>query len=142
MADQTPHRCDEGCVCPVDGKPLLYWPVGGHHACQDPDCSNAHGVVEPDVVSALTARIRAIQRSAPATPAEAATALDDALQPGGAGVIVCYARCWACQFDEHHNPPKPHPWADADDLEHAKNTGQQPPIGNCACHCAKETTPG
>lgn len=86
-------------------------------------------------VSALTARIRAAQENAPKTPEEAAEQLAEAL--AGPGLIVCYTRCWACQFDEHHQPPRPHTWADADDIAHAKNTGQPTP-GNCACHCAKE----
>lgn len=53
------------------------------------------------------------------------------------GVIVCYARCWACQFDQHYAPPQPHPWADDEDREHAAATGQPEPTGNCACPCAK-----
>lgn len=36
------HRCDEQCVCPVDGKAMWYAPSTGRHACQDPDCVNAH----------------------------------------------------------------------------------------------------
>jgi hypothetical protein len=40
----TAHRCDDECVCPIDGKPLIYWPAGNQHACQDPDCVNAHGL--------------------------------------------------------------------------------------------------
>lgn len=39
------HQCDDECVCPLDGKPLLYAPASNEHACQDPDCANAHGVV-------------------------------------------------------------------------------------------------
>lgn len=42
------HRCDDECVCPLDGKPLLYAPASDQHACQDPDCTNAQGI--PDVV--------------------------------------------------------------------------------------------
>lgn len=41
----TAHQCDGECVCPLDGKPLLYAPASGEHACQDPDCANAHGVL-------------------------------------------------------------------------------------------------
>jgi hypothetical protein len=33
-----PHVCDEGCVCPEHGTPLLYWPFGGEHACQSSSC--------------------------------------------------------------------------------------------------------
>lgn len=39
------HQCDDECVCPLDGKPLLYAPASNEHACQDPDCANAHGVL-------------------------------------------------------------------------------------------------
>jgi hypothetical protein len=38
------HTCDEQCVCPLDGKPLLYAPGWRAHACPDPVCPNAHGV--------------------------------------------------------------------------------------------------
>lgn len=55
----------------------------------------------------------------------------------GIGAIVCYTKCWACQFGDHFDPPKPHPWADIDDIEHARNTGQAEPTGVCACSCAK-----
>lgn len=39
-----PHRCDERCVCPVDGKQMFYSATESQHACQDPDCENAHGM--------------------------------------------------------------------------------------------------
>lgn len=68
---------------------------------------------------------------------ELAKQLLAALQ-GETPAIVCYSRCWDCQFDQHHNPPKPHPWADDEDREHAQATGQPAPTGNCACHCAAE----
>lgn len=45
-AKRHSHRCDERCACPVDGKPMLYWPAGGEHACQDPECRYAHGAVD------------------------------------------------------------------------------------------------
>ena len=38
------HFCDDACVCPVHSRPLLYWPSGDEHACQDPDCRYAHGL--------------------------------------------------------------------------------------------------
>ncbi len=37
------HTCTERCVCPEDGKPLIYWPAGDEHACQDVDCRYGHG---------------------------------------------------------------------------------------------------
>ena len=70
------------------------------------------------------------------TPEEAATLLA-ALQ-GQAPAIVCYSRCWPCQFGQHYDPPQPHTWADDEDRAHAKATGQHEPTGNCACHCAKQ----
>jgi hypothetical protein len=36
--------CDERCVCPVHGTPLLYWPAGDDHACQDVNCHYGHGM--------------------------------------------------------------------------------------------------
>lgn len=78
----------------------------------------------------------------PVTPAQAAALLDAAVK--GSGAIVCYSRCWACMFGQHRNPPRPHPWWDSEDAEHAEATGQPAPTGNCACPCARtaeEPTP-
>lgn len=58
------------------------------------------------------------------------------------GAIVCYTKCWACMYGSHFDPPRPHPWADADDREHAANTGQPEPTGNCACQCARTPEDG
>lgn len=41
-----PHHCDERCACPRHGTPLIYWPAGNDHACQDPACEYAHGVMK------------------------------------------------------------------------------------------------
>lgn len=49
-ASRRPHRCDERCVCPLDGKPLLYGLSTDEHACSDPDCANAHGIQEPSML--------------------------------------------------------------------------------------------
>ena len=38
------HVCDDGCVCPVHGTPLIYWPHGDDHACQDVTCRYGHGM--------------------------------------------------------------------------------------------------
>lgn len=38
-----PHRCDESCVCPVHGTPLIYSPHWDDHACQDVNCRYGHG---------------------------------------------------------------------------------------------------
>jgi hypothetical protein len=43
MADK-PHRCDDRCICPVHGTPLIYWPAGDDHACQDAGCQYGHGM--------------------------------------------------------------------------------------------------
>lgn len=40
------HKCIEGlCICPVHKTALYYSPNSGEHACQDPDCIHAHGVI-------------------------------------------------------------------------------------------------
>lgn len=57
------------------------------------------------------------------------------------GAIVCYSRCYPCMFESHFDPPKWHTWADADDIDNAKDTGQPDPrFSRCACHCAKAAT--
>ena len=40
----APHICDDGCVCPVHGTALIYWPTGDDHACQDIACKYGHGM--------------------------------------------------------------------------------------------------
>lgn len=58
------------------------------------------------------------------------------------GVIVCYARCWACQFGQHFDPPKAHTWMDEDDAAHAGVTlpvDPNEPGRLCGCDCAKIT---
>ena len=44
-SDVRLHRCDDRCVCPIDGLPLLYARSIDQHACQLPDCVNAHGLI-------------------------------------------------------------------------------------------------
>ncbi len=43
-------------------------------------------------------------------------------------MIICYAKCWPCQFaeDDSQHLAEPHTWMDVDDLDHAKETGQVP----------------
>ena len=41
------HECDERCVCPVHGTPLLFAPGKDDHACQDIACVHGHGGVTP-----------------------------------------------------------------------------------------------
>jgi hypothetical protein len=56
--------------------------------------------------------------------------------------IVCYTKCWPCNFGDHYDPPQWHTWADSEDVEHAQNTGQPDPrTSRCGCDCAdaKET---
>jgi hypothetical protein len=63
------HHCDGACVCPVHGTPLIYWPYGDMHACQDITCIHGHGLTSetlrdgtdaglPCVAAALTGRQR------------------------------------------------------------------------------------
>jgi hypothetical protein len=55
--------------------------------------------------------------------------------------VVCYTRCWSCQFDYHQKPPKAHTWMDKEDAEHAGHPWPLPPevaaAKPCACPCAK-----
>lgn len=53
-------------------------------------------------------------------------------------VIVCYAKCYACMYGHCFDPPQAHIWADSEDIEHARATGQEEPTGLCACPCAQE----
>lgn len=53
------------------------------------------------------------------------------------GLIICYSTCWSCKFDCHFDPPQWHSWADEDDIEYAKTTGQaDPSMQKCGCSCA------
>lgn len=36
--------CDEQCVCPVHGTPLIFWPAENRHACRDVNCRHGHGM--------------------------------------------------------------------------------------------------
>jgi hypothetical protein len=47
--------------------------------------------------------------------------------------IICLAECWACLCRQHYDEPVLHIWWDEDDVEHARNTGQEPPTGWCGC---------
>lgn len=38
------HTCSEKCVCPRHSTPMIYWPRGDEHACQDVDCLYGHGI--------------------------------------------------------------------------------------------------
>jgi hypothetical protein len=73
-----------------------------------------------------------------ATPDQVA-ALTAAIKSGDA--IVCYSKCWPCQFGQCSDGP--HTWMDDDDREHA---GIPAPTGHaeraafaaehpCGCHC-------
>ena len=55
------HRCHDGCVCPIHRTPLLYAPAHDQHACQDPKCVHAHGIVgpSPEEVRSVFADIQA-----------------------------------------------------------------------------------
>lgn len=55
-------------------------------------------------------------------------------------IIVCWAKCWACQFGQHFDPPEWHTWADEDDVSHALATDQPDPSGGrCGCPCSQVT---
>lgn len=49
MTAHLPHRCTDRCRCPIHETPLVYWPAGDDHACQNADCEFAQGFkpVEP-----------------------------------------------------------------------------------------------
>lgn len=56
--------------------------------------------------------------------------------------IVCMTKCWWCMFDSHFDPPKWHTWADDEDIEHARDTGQPDPrASRCGCYCANVSPP-
>lgn len=38
------QKCDEHCLCPIHHTPLIYWPAGDDHACQDVDCRYGRGM--------------------------------------------------------------------------------------------------
>jgi hypothetical protein len=40
--------CDDRCVCPVHGTPLIYSPAGDEHACRDVNCRHGHGMAVTD----------------------------------------------------------------------------------------------
>jgi hypothetical protein len=67
---------------------------------------------------------------------EKAKEITDAIDRGDA--IVCYTKCWACTLGQHVEPAEWHTWADKDDIEHAKDTGQpDPSTSRCGCWCAE-----
>lgn len=47
MSKRPLHECDEHCACPVHGTPMIYWPAGDDHACQDVTCKHGHGGWNP-----------------------------------------------------------------------------------------------
>jgi hypothetical protein len=56
--------------------------------------------------------------------------------PAASGIVVCYTKCWSCQFGEHTKAW--HTWADEEDVAHAKATGQADPTQQrCGCYCQK-----
>lgn len=81
---------------------------------------------------------------APKLTPEAAAEIVAAIKSGDA--IVCYAKCWPCQFGQHDTYPKPHTWMDAEDIEHAGLTAPTTPEAwaelakdkPCGCHCMAE----
>lgn len=41
------HSCDDRCICPIHGTPLLYSANKDDHACQDVHCKHGHGGLTP-----------------------------------------------------------------------------------------------
>lgn len=66
-------------------------------------------------------------------------------------IIICYSRCWQCQFAEkkRDHPRKAHTWMDDEDIEYRGDKVPSTPeewtaLGEkqpCACWCAKPTVP-
>jgi hypothetical protein len=77
------------------------------------------------------------------TPKQAAEIVD-ALRLGNS--IVCYAKCWPCQFGQCSD--EPHTWMDDEDREHAGIPADKPlaelaaerPCG-CRCNAANVGDP-
>lgn len=62
----------------------------------------------------------------------------EAIAAGGA--VVCYAKCWECQFGDHYDPPRAHTWMDDEDAAHAGVTlpvDPNLPGKLCGCSCAR-----
>lgn len=52
--------------------------------------------------------------------------------------LVCYSKCWSCNFGEHFDPPQWHTWADDEDVECARDAGQPDPTSQrCGCWCVE-----
>lgn len=55
--------------------------------------------------------------------------------------VVCFTRCWSCQFGECFEPPKAHTWMDKEDADHAGHPWPLPEDiaakNVCACSCAR-----
>lgn len=67
---------------------------------------------------------------------ERAAEIVAALQKGAA--IVCYSKCWPCQFGQHDSAP--HTWMDDEDREHAGIPADMPlhelaEKHPCGCRC-------
>lgn len=92
------------------------------------DCFGCVGDLDAAAEDAAAAH----EMPAEVTPVQAAA---EAIARGD--FIVCMTRCYACQFGECLDPPAWHTWAEKDDVEHAKATGQpDPSTSRCGCSCA------
>lgn len=82
----------------------------------------------------------------PKLTAEAAKQITDALRSGDH--IVCYAKCWPCQFGQCTD--EPHTWMDDEDIVHAGLTVPTTSEGwtalakdkPCGCPCMTEARRG
>jgi hypothetical protein len=79
------HHCDDRCICPIHQTPLYYAPQDDTHACQDPTCVHAHGMVyahgmpNPDKYGFESVRVMRLSVVHPD---------DDSIQPGYAGNAI------------------------------------------------------
>lgn len=62
MTGLPSHRCTDRCRCPIHETPLIYWPAGDDHACQDSDCEYAQGFkpIEPTPIGQAVLDTQAI----------------------------------------------------------------------------------
>ena len=63
--------------------------------------------------------------------------LAEALRTRPQDILVCYSKCWPCNFGDHSK--RWHTWADEEDIEHALSNGRPDPSSQrCGCYCQKE----
>jgi hypothetical protein len=66
--------------------------------------------------------------------------LKDALANRPQDIIVCYSKCWPCNFGDHDKAW--HTWVDDEDVAHALSIGRPNPSSQrCGCYCQKDAKP-